>query len=130
MTKPAKFLLDTDYATLKNSDDYVNVFSVGATSLPAGGELTRTFTFSVNTRVKNWRNFIKFNLTPRVVAGDTAFYSPDGELTYGASAYQNAAGRFTVFVLIRNYSFDTPKTTQALEITVNTHGFLLPFPES
>lgn len=133
MVKPSDFILNTDYATLKNDNEAtVSVTAPGSAALASGGSLTYSADRVIGSKASINRVQISSTKDSNIKYGTNALiYSRTGSLgSYSIYAYVFSSGPDTVRfqVLIPN-PYGAPMTTEAGDETFNfdIDTFIPPF---
>jgi len=140
MVKPSRFILNTDYASLKNDDGDTLSFTVpGSIVIPASGTYTNVAThpITIGTAGAPMRSLINSSFSPdlwfyganlQIVADGTDSILGPFTYSYWVAVTRTAADVATVYVIIANQGLGTLTTESTVRtITVKLNTFIPPF---
>lgn len=131
MPKPAKYILNTDYATLANDSDTTTItVSIPATSIAAGATQVYTGTGTVGTTGSPIEFDVNYSMTTtRWKTPELMFVEGSGASTYQGyiNVYKSAAATVTVQVVVFYGGPSASITKTARTVTVRVRTFIPPF---
>jgi hypothetical protein len=131
MNKPAKFIMNSDYATLANDSDTTTIsVSIPATSITSGTPQTYTGTATVGTIGSPIEFDINYSMSARRWKTPALFFVENtgaaNQYQGNVNVYKSAASTVTVQVVVF-YGGAGSITKTARTVTVRVKTFIPPF---